>query len=219
MQTFIPEEFVSGDLNQYGTDGRRAFCMTLMDIYVPSKVGEDHFKAICQGRAEAAKATKDFFSTCGELAMFQLHQMGYRGSILNRTLRKDRDGLDRGYRYGANMSKLLGTATSERVFINFKAGMLPNPGDICFLSNGPSKTEHVFIFKQQIVKDVKGNLLPHWESYDAGQIFEGMKWNQSSKICERLVTKTNVGGRTCWGWIDISLLKLTATAQLEALNG
>lgn len=213
MKEFNPKEFVSGDLNEYSEQGRRDFAMTLMDIYVPSRVGDDHFKAICQGRAEEAAKTEDFFSTCGELAMFLLHQMGYVGPVLNRTLTEERDGVDRQYIYGANMSKIYSTGKRMSNFIRFKPGLhSPMPGDICFISNGPPKTEHVFVFKRSF--EVEGKLT--WESYDAGQTFGGKKWNQCSKIVEREVVGVKVGGRTCYGWIDIATLELTRPATLVA---
>lgn len=213
VKEFNPKTFVTDDLNLYTEKSKREFCMTLMDMYVPSKVDEDSFLAISQGRAEAVKKEKGFFSTCGELAMFELHQMGYRGPILNRTLTKDRDGVSRRYKWGANMARLLGTAKKNGNFVQFKNGNTPNPGDICFVSNGPPRSEHVFIFARQHIKD--GAL--YWESYDAGQTFGGKKWNQCAKIKMRKVVGTKVGGKTCHGWVDISSLPLVQPATLESL--
>lgn len=214
MKEFNPKDFVAGYLDEYGEEGRRAFCMTLMDIYVPSQVGDAHFKAICQGRAEAVKREKGFFSTCGELAMFELHQLGYRGPVLNRTLSGGPGVKKRSYRWGANMARLYGTALKNGNFLRFRSGNTPNPGDICFLSNGPPKTEHVLIFKRQFVKE--GQL--YWESYDAGQTFGGKRWNQCAELKERAVNGTKVGGRTCHGWVSIASLTLAQPASLVAIE-
>jgi hypothetical protein len=210
---YIVDEFESGDLNEYGEEGRRLFAMTLMDIYVPSAVGSIYFTAIAQGRAEAAQKTKSFFSTCGELGMFLLHQMGYRGPILNRTLLQDRDGEDRKYRWGQNMARLYGAAREHGHFVDFKDNT-PKPGDICFVSNGPPKSEHVFVFKGQYLEGEA----TYWESYDAGQTTDGKKWNQCSKICRRRVVGRRVGDRTCYGWVDISSVPLVAKATLDSLE-
>lgn len=202
------EIFIDGEL--LGNDSeflKRAFAMKLMERFVPCDYRDKKMWEITQGRAQAARETNDFFSTCGELVMFLLYRMGYRYKILNRTLTKD-DGGPSKYQYGANMNRIFGTSKKECVWVPFKQGMTPNPGDCCFISNGPPSTEHVFVFKKQFVKD--GEL--YWQTYDAGQ---GGRITQAAKVCEKKVKGTRVGGRTCYGWINIDRLVLTRPATLE----
>lgn len=209
MKQFFPEAFVTEDLNEYEPAARREFAMTLLDIFVPSKVGEDEFMTITQGRAETAKATKGFFSTCGELAMFLLHQMGYRGECLNRGLLAKHGEEFRAYRYGQNMAYLFTRAKKGGHFVPFIAGKQPLPGDICYITNADGSGEHVLVFKE-----MQGDTLV---SYDGGQTFSTNKWDQCAKIRERKLVGKQLGDRTLHGWLDISTLKLTKPATLLAL--
>lgn len=198
------EIFIDGELLSNDTEFlKRAYAMKLMSLYVPSDYRDEKFKEITQDRAMKARKSKAFFSTCGELVMFLLERMGYRGKILNRSLGK------RKYRFGANMSRVFGTSKKEKVWVPFTGGNTPNPGDCCFVANFPkSSTEHVFVFKEQFVRD--GQL--YWRSYDAGQ---GGRITQAAKVCERKVKGRRIGGRTCHGWINIDKLDLDATANLS----
>lgn len=201
-----PDEFVRGNLTPYGEAGRRMFAMLLMTRYVPSRVGSPAFTEVTQGRADRALQSKSFFSTCGELCMFLLQQMGYRGPILNRDLPKG-DG-DRKYASGKNMNYLVWRSRDEKVWVPFAGELTPKPGDICFISNGPPATEHVFVFKQELESGL-------WESFDGGQQFGGKKWNQCAEVKQRRLVGKKLGGRTLHGWVDISLLELTADAVLH----
>lgn len=206
------EIFIDGELLSDDSEFlKRAFACALMDLYVPSDYRDDKFFEITQGRAQAARKTNNFFSACGELVMFLLYRMGYRGKILNRKLTEGIDGMKRSYRYGANMSRIFSTSKKEGVWVPFIKGNTPNPGDCCFVSNGPPKTEHVFVFGEQYVKD--GHL--YWSSWDAGQ---GGRITQAAKKRERKVVGKKVGGKTCHGWINIARLPLEAPATLELLG-
>lgn len=192
-------------LSEYTEDSLRTFVGRLLDRYVPSKVGDPTFEEITQGRSLSAKRSKSFFSTCGELAMFTLERIGYRGQILNRTLTEEKHGIRRSYRFGMNMHYLYGRAQSEGCFVRMKEGMVPNLGDICFISNGPSTTEHVFVFSHAESDN-------EWESWDAGQ---GSRMEQEAKVCLRKVIGNRVGGRVCYGWVNIAGLNLEAPADLH----
>jgi len=204
--------FIDGELLDNDSEFlKRAYAMKLMSLYVPSDYTDKRFEEITQGRAQAARKTNSFFSTCGELVMFLLYRMGYRGPILNRDLAKE-DGGPRKYAYGQNMSRIFNTSKKEGVWVPFKQGMTPNPGDCCFVSNGPPRSEHVFVFKEHFVRD--GSL--YWRTYDAGQ---GGRVTQAAKVCERQVKGTRAGGKSCYGWINIDRIELTHSANLEVPVG
>ena len=211
------EIFIDGEL--LGNDSeflKRAFAMKLMEQFVPCDYRDEKMFEITQGRAQRARKDNAFFSTCGELVMFLLERMGYRGKILNRTLTTEKTPSGpikaRKYRYGANIARIFGTSKKEGVWVPFTKGMTPNLGDCIFISNGPPRTEHVFVFKESFIKD--GQL--YWRSWDAGQ---GGRITQSAKVCERKVRGRKVGSRTCYGWINIDRLELVAPAILGMSEG
>jgi hypothetical protein len=212
--------YFDGEINRIFTDGtmlsehsefvKRNFVHDLMNLYVPSDYRDIKFSEITQGRAQAARKQKKFFSTCGELVMFVLYRMGYRGKILNRKLAAG-DGVPKkkSYRFGANMSRVFGTSKKEGVWVPNTKGLTPNMGDCCFVANFPnSKTEHVFVFLEEFQKD--GQL--YWRTWDAGQ---GGRITQAAKMRERKVKGKKLGSKTCHGWINIDKLELTCPATLE----
>lgn len=193
-------------LDDYDDESRRRYAIALLRQYLPAKVGDEKFHEITQGRAEAAKKSKSFFSTCGELAMFLLERLGYAGKALNRDLIGD--GPDRPsfqYRYGMNMSYLRYRSEREGAWVQFDGDNAPRSGDILFVSNGPPNTEHVCILKN-IVGDV-------WNTFDAGQ-YKTDRLEQEAHECARKLAHGKLGTRQLHGWVDINKLKLTRTAYL-----
>lgn len=187
-----------------------------MSYYVPSTWEDKAFEEITQGRAQDAVATKNFFSTCGELCHFVLERIGYRGACLNRDI--DEPEANKKWKMGANISKLYFTGMKEGVFVKAKPGITPNMGDLVFIAKvteGGAKVsgEHVLVFKEQFIKD--GQL--YWRSWDAGQ---GGRLTQEAKICERKVnvgkTTTTLGGKQVMGWVNLALLDLTAKATMHS---
>lgn len=196
-------------LEDYDDESRRRYAVALLRRYLPSKVGDDKFKEITQGRAEAAKKTKSFFSTCGELAMFLLERLGYLGPMLNREIKGDGatyKSID--YRYGMNMSYIRYRSEREGAWVQFDGDNTPKTGDILFVSNGPPSTEHVCI-----LKNIVGTT---WNTFDAGQ-YTGSNLNQEAHECSRVLTNFLLGTRRLHGWVDITKLKLVRPAYLAPL--
>ena len=192
-------------LRNYTERARRAFAIELLQRYVPSKVGSARFNEICQGRAEAAKSSESFFSTCGELAMFMWDRLGYRGLILNRAVTLP-TGVIRKYAYGKNMTYIRYDSGKERCWVTYHQGKLPHPGDVLFVSNGPPKTEHVCIF-HRVKEDGE------WETFDAGQ-YDSNHLDQECEIKSRRFHSPLLGDRKLHGWVDLSKLELPASANL-----
>jgi hypothetical protein len=193
-------------LQDYTEASRRAFAIELLNRYVPSKVGDAKFREIAQGRAEEAKVTEKFFSTCGELVMFLWSRMGYRGLLLNRDIVLP-TGVRRKYAYGKNMSFIRFRSVEEKCWVHYKPGAVPQPGDILFVSNGPPHTEHVCVFHRTLPDS-------EWETFDAGQ-YKNNKLEQESKICHRPINGRIFGSRELHGWVDLSRLELVAPAHLD----
>jgi hypothetical protein len=196
-------------LADYDDESRRRYAVALMRQYLPSKVGDAKFQEITQGRAEAAKKTKSFFSTCGELAMFLLERLGYVGPMLNRSLPGDGanyKSID--YRYGMNMSYIRYRSEREQAWVSFEGDNFPKTGDILFVSNGPPSTEHVCI-----LKNIVGTT---WNTFDAGQ-YKSDKLEQEAHECNRTLTDMLLGTRRLHGWVDITKLKLVRPAFLAPI--
>lgn len=205
---FVPEY---GDyLRDYEVEARREFAVRLLDMFIPSKVGDEKFKEICQGRAEDNRDAGKFFSTCGEIAMFLLERLGYRGKCLNRMLKDENGKIVRSYVYGMNMNRLLFAPKKEGVFVKHLAGgPPPKRGDIFFISNGPPKTEHVGVVRS--VTELENGSY-EIESYNGGQ---GGTLDQHAIISTPILSGTKLGSRTLYGWTDIGLLELTEPADLS----
>jgi len=203
----------AGDLAPYGETGRRLFAMMLMEKYVPSAVKDSKFRTITQGRAGVAFDRQRFFSTCGELAMFLLHALGYRGPCLNRTLLASQDGVSRTYVFGANMTYLVGRAQEQGHFVPATSSGRPRPGDICFIhdAGAAARSEHVFVFQQEDTS--ADNKTTFWRSYDAGQI-QNHPWEQCAKRRARVYDNGYVDSRKVAGWLDISTLPLSQPATM-----
>jgi hypothetical protein len=199
----------------YTETALREYVEQLMSYYVPSTWEDQAMVEITQGRAQAARKTNNFFSTCGELCHWVLERIGYRGPVLNRTINEPK--CKKKWKDQLNIGRLYFTAMKKGVFVRSKPGITPNMGDLVFiyqaLPKGKMKREHVLVFKEQFIKD--GQL--YWRSWDAGQ---GGRITQKSRICERKVKTgkyhTTLGGRRVAGWVNIALLDLTARANLHS---
>lgn len=238
QQFFDDEEgiyrvFSDGDfLDDYPNHITRWFAMQLMDRYFPAdapyvKLYETtaEYEYVTQGRATAAYKTRDFFSTCGELAMWLMERLGYVGNVLNRDLDvylpEETGGgqIKRRYRFGKNMSYIFNRSKREDVWVQHKNDNRPEPGDIIFVADFPiSRTEHVLVFKGTIIKDGK----EYWVSYDAGQYVEH-RYEQCVKIRERRYNRLHGteclefgpgDNRQVHGWIDITQLDLDRPTTL-----
>lgn len=186
---------------------RRPYVAAVLNYLVPSKVGDAKFAFITQGRATAARRAKQFFSTCGELGMAVLYCVGYRGPNLNRDMTAEVDGVDRSYKFGANMRYLFSNMKRDGLFVQYEKGLTPKVGDIIFLSNGPPKTEHVCIFKQEKVDTGTG--VVYWETWDAG-VYVTAPTEQESRVRLRRLEHGALGGRKVRGWTDLERLPITA---------
>lgn len=168
--------------------------------YLPNDTGDPCF-------AEIAKDFGGKGTTCGFLVHWLLWRIRYlNASITNRTEKED--GLK--YVSGANISRVFNSGRAP--FRMYKKGTTPSPGDICFVSNGPPITEHVFVFLREEIKDGK----KYWV------IGEGGQKNDEGQECMRINTKpwdgTFITGKTgpkkLMGWIPIRELPLEPGAAL-----
>lgn len=196
-------------LNDYNEQSKRMFAMELLNRYVPSTLSDPRFEEITQGRARVAKATGNFFSTCGELVMWLWHRMGYRGYALNRDITLP-NGEKLKYKFGANMTYIRYRTMHEKLWIARSDSVMPNPGDILFISNGPARTEHVCVYKEKIDDE--------WVTYDAGQ-YTHNKLLQEAKIVTRKFNGDSLGERKLHGWVDLSKMDLYEPANLEVATG
>jgi hypothetical protein len=173
----------------------RSLAMELIELYVPSETGDSRFQEI----------SKDYLgsgTTCGFLCHWLLWKLGCRTSgLVNRT--DPESHLE--YKNSRNISML----RWNRFFKVYSPGVLPEPGDIVLLSNGPPATEHVFVFCG--IKEV-GNTTA-WLSADAGQ--RNKKGQQCAKFMERMFTNPNLlDGRRIQGWLCLTELSFTSPISI-----
>lgn len=189
---------------------KRLFVIHLMEKWLPSQYGDPYFEFITQGRSMAARKVKSFFSTCGELLMAVMYCMGYRGACLNRDLDAD-DGGPRTYQFGMNMNYIYFRSRREKLFTRFEGEAKPKMGDLVFASNGTPRSEHVFVFHREVVR----NGVTYWETFDAGQ---GGAYTQSACSKIKKVNGRVIGGKRVLGWIDINKLELTCPVSDPTLT-
>jgi hypothetical protein len=203
------------NLNDEPVKVRRAVVKAWMDYLVPSSVGSKKFEFITQGRSLVEKKGGRYFSTCGELAMCALEVIGYRGSILNRTVD------DKRYIPGQNMAWLMGHlgpgrrsrkegAWNDWPGYGASIDELPGCGDIICVTEGPPRTEHVMVMLEHMNIDED-------EEIDALYVAEagrGGTYDQHCGFDKKDLIGMKVGGRTCVGSVDIGSLELTANAIL-----
>lgn len=182
-----------------GPDSTSETAMQLLQLYVPFIQGDSKFAEVC----------KDFGgsgTTCGFLCHWLMWRLGCRDpKIVNRS--DPSSGLK--YRIGMNIAMIYRGGGSP--WVTMKPGMTPQPGDVCLVSNGPSSTEHVFVFVSQEI-DIDGSI--HWNTADAGQRdpsgpFVAAKW------CRRKLVGNVLGDRKVMGWIPLAQLNYTEPCALQ----
>lgn len=175
-------------------DVASTYAVELLKLYVPFDPGDPKFSEVC----------KDFEgsgTTCGFLCHWLLWKLGVRDpTIVNRS--EPGDGLK--YRVGMNIASIFRGGKSP--WHKMKPGDTPEPGDVCFISNGPPSTEHVFVFFSQEVDD-SGSIT--WNTADGGQLGPGGKYT-SGRFRKRTLKGTTLGDRTVWGWIPLKELNFVA---------
>lgn len=173
------------------SDEASTYAMELLKLYVPFEPGDPKFAEVC----------KDFGgsgTTCGFLCHWLMWRLGIRDpSIVNRA--EPSDGLK--YHIGMNIAMIFRGGKSP--WHKMQAGDVPEPGDVCLVSNGPPTTEHVFVFMSQETDDA-GNVF--WNTADGGQTAPNGKYT-AGKFCRRQLKGTKLGDRTVWGWIPLKELK------------
>jgi hypothetical protein len=177
------------------------FAVQLVRGYVPFDDGDAHFSEVC-------KDWKGGGTTCGFLPHWLIWRLGVRDpKLVNRS--EITDGLH--YMDGMNISKIWNGGQSP--FVPRRADAVPEPGDICFISNGPPITEHVFVF----LSEVATSGTTTFEVGEAGQV------NQAGKQCARIHNPSfhngQVGTRNLVGWISLKKLTFAATALLVGPDG
>lgn len=215
-------------LAEYDEDSQREYFLSLAHMYKDAKVGDEKFKEICQGRAEAPAAAGHLFSTCGEWAHFLLERAGYRGPVLNRDL-WDAGQKIRAWQDGKNIEYLFNRSRKEGAFSEYllskQKSKRPQCGDICYIAvQGKPSTEHVFMVEGVDVLD--GSTYELWSSIDGGQ---GGITTQHIAECKRMFKNGLLygahqdangrwlpggEGRPVIGWVNIALLEFTAKANL-----
>lgn len=175
----------------------RPVAVALLNQYVPSDYEDKEFQEVINGDYGGGG------TTCGFLVHWLMWRLGCRvKGLVNRT---DAEcGLN--YVIGKNISRV-----RWNPFFEIYSGGLPQPGDIVFISNGPSNTEHVFCF----LEENDGV----WTSADAGQPHP-----ETGKQCARIRERTLKRGslvstfstRKIQGWISLDKLPLIAPATLCA---
>ncbi len=202
-------------LDEYDEDTQREYLVSLAHMYKKAKVGDALFKEICQGRAEIAAARGDFFSTCGEFAMFLLERMGYRGPVLNRDIYSATGTQTRSWVSGKNIEYLFMRARREGVFSEYllskQKARRPQPGDIVYISDQVNpRSEHVFMLES--IDTADGWEL--WNSIDGGQ--GGVKTQHIGEVRRGFDQSTGkLAGRYVIGWVNIILLDLVERANLK----
>ena len=196
----------------------RQICMEIIYTVVPSKTTEPIFEEITQGLSAQAEKSKQFLSTCGFLPNYMWEKLGcQKAAFRNRNI----PALGMKYIPGMNMSTILNGGRSAKVFINYGTRgpdgslLLPEKGDTFFISNGPSVTEHVGVFRYR-----DGN---KWYTADAGQQLgiKGEESRQCSKMKERTWSNGALDGRKLVGWISVEKIQplLTLEPDLDGTEG
>lgn len=172
------------------------YALELLKMYVPFEPGDPKFSEVCrdfEGRG----------TTCGFLCHWLMWKLGVRDpQIVNRT--DASCGLK--YKPGLNISMIFrgGKAPWRKMQI----GSVPEPGDVCFVSNGPPSSEHVFVFISQEVDD-SGKIF--WNTADGGQPAANGKF-VAGKFCQRALNGVRLGDRSVVGWIPLRGLKFEVPA-------
>lgn len=179
------------------------FAVKLCRGYLPCDLGDGKFHEICKDWGSVG-------TTFGYLPHWLMWRLGCRNpNIVNRNEPAD---LLR-YIPGRNISMIWNAGHSP--FVPFKPGMLPEPGDIGFISNGRPITEHVFVFLSCVpAVDPDSYQL---EVAEAGQV------NAQSKQCARIhnprMSSGLIGGRHLQGWVSLKKLQYTKPALLVGPDG
>ncbi len=195
------------DLNTVSVRVRRGVAAALLNQYVPCPLESKKFKEITQGRAQVADKQGVYFSTCGFLPNWAMNRIGCRDlRFMNwdipETAKDD-------WIVAQNVSKIYNGGLKAGVFKPFKKGMEPGLGDIVFISNGPSLTEHVLVHK---AIHVRGDGT-YWIGWDAGRVDKRGK--QCAEIVERKLSDDGsvLDGRKIVGFLDIGEIPLTASFE------
>lgn len=164
---------------------------------VPSDYGDALFAKIIDGLYEEAPHAG---TTCGFLASYLLYELGVRApEIVNRN--DEAWGLR--YQIGGNISRLIAGAKALGAFRPGAEGI--KPGDIYFVSNGTSSSEHVGVF----IRAIDGR---HWQTADGGQT--NGQGHQAARYVTRDFDGTHLGSpngqKVIQGYIDIEALPLAA---------
>lgn len=136
----------------------RSNAIAIVGSVVPSDYGDAKFSALIGDMyTEGPRAG----STCGFLTSYLLFQLGCRSPLI---VNRNDPGSGLVYKIGANVSRLVGGAKALGAWRTGPSGI--RPGDIYFISNGPSETEHVGVY----LAAPDGS---YWDTADAGQTNSG----------------------------------------------
>jgi len=169
----------------------------IVDAVVPSDIGDAKFTEII-GDPPMYTEGPNAGTTCGFLASYLLFELGVRDPrIVNRN--DPESGLQ--YHISENISRLISGAKALGAWRDGPHGI--KPGDIFFISNGPSPTEHVGVFRGQ--PDAG-----HWDTADAGQTNSAGR--QAARFQTRTFDGTNLGTlngqKKIQGYVDIDALPI-----------
>lgn len=178
--------------------------MRAAEYFVPGDYGDARFEEMLNGRWTPGPKSG---TTCGYLPGAGLFLAGARDDRLVNY--DDPDGAT-AYKDAANISKIVQGARAVGAWVDDAPGREPKRGDIAFLSNGPSITEHV-----EIVRDPA-----EWSAWAAGQTND--RGEQAARVVTRpiddrrsqggprlLGAPVPIGGgekRKLQGWVDLDLV-------------
>lgn len=155
--------------------------------------GMPKFEEVTQGESLIAeKAGNHTFSTCGFFPPWMYWRLGCgKQPFLNRTV----PSLGSKYIPGYNMTAIETGGIKAGVYVRYQPGLLPDEGDVFFVSNGPSATEHVGYVRRI---DKVNNI---WMTTDGGQTTA--KGRQCVKRKNRSFKDGMLDGRKVKGWISL----------------
>lgn len=167
-------------------EGVRERACALVREYIPCEHGDARYREMCLDYGGIG-------TTCGYLPSWLLWRMGAPSRFVNRS-----DPPTYSYKIGANISIL----RWHPEFHLYRTGESPLPGDIYFVSDGPSNTEHVGVY---LGTDSTGA----WTCADLGQT------DGQGRQCGRITSRTlrsdgklyrddGIGApRKLVGWLDL----------------
>ena len=174
-----------------------------LDQYVPSVTGSPEFEYITQGQSLQMERAKKFLSTCPFLCHMLLAEgLGCADArFVNRTITARRLNWD----IGQGISKLYYGGQKANVFETYKGTNPPLKGDIIYVSEGTTDTEHVEVFLQEVSTD--GKVI--WTVAAAGQVSE------SGRQCAKYVEREFKDGKLSSSRMPRKLIGMVRLAKLR----